>query len=200
MIGHRGRTAALLTLVLAACVGSTGGSAQPVALESDEGTIVAPSDSAKPKPTPEPTPPKPKGVTFEYHNEELDGGAPGGDTGAIGDYILTVTWERPRTKGTHVRVYGVTTCFEPEASGVDDYCLRKGTPLPSRHRVLVAKVPASKGTVTFRLPFGGHGSWAKDGRNIYSLVIAAYNESGHSIFEIVDPGSYCASVGDCDTY
>ncbi len=218
MIGHRGVIAALLTLVVAACDGTASASVQPVALESDADATVAvtvtatataspaQTDSATPRPTPEPTPeptppppPKPKGVTFEWHNEVIEG-APG-DTDGIGDYILTVTWERPRTKGTHIRVYGVTKCFEPGASGVDDdSCLRKGTPLPSRLRVLVAKEPASMGTVTFRLPLGDQGGWAKDGRDIHSFVIAAYNDSGHSIFEIVDPGSYCASVRNCDTY
>ena len=60
---------------------------------------------------------------------------------------------------------------------------------------------AAVGTVTFRLPMGSYGEWSKDGRRIYAFVIAAYNESGHSIFEIVEPGSACASgVRQCDTY
>lgn len=199
-------TAALL-VTFAACDATGGGSSRPEALESDEQAVVlfespTPTDAATPRPTPQPTatpapvPPKPTGVTFEWYNES-DGPVPAeGDTAAIGDFILTVTWKEPRSKGTQVRIFGVTECFEMAG---DDYCLRKRTPLPADTRVLVAKAPASEGTVTFRLPLGGYGWESKNGRPIYSFVIAAYNESGHSIFEIVEPGTAC-SVRQCDTY
>ena len=213
MVRHPRVIAASLMIILAACDGTAGGSADPGALESGEAIVAAtaspaPTDSATAQPTSEPAlpaPPKPTGVAFDVHNEAIEG-APS-DLDGIGDFILTVTWERPRTKDTVIRVYGVTKCFEPPADAIDTSCLRKHTPLPSRVRVLVAKASAPKGTVTFRLPLGGDGGYASiDGRPIYSLVIRAYNESGHSIFEIVDPGIACGRVAaaesraSCDMY
>jgi hypothetical protein len=199
---------AVLAAVLAACDAAVVGTVQPTALEADPEAAVgvtaspSPATSARRAPAPEPTatpppePPKPSGVTFDWYNEVIEG-APG-DMAGVGDFILTVRWKKPRRKGAEIRVYGVTKCFE---KGTDDSCLRKRTPLPADIRVLVARAPASKGSVTFRLPLGDHGEWSKDGRQIYSFVIAAYNESGHSIFEIVEPGSACGSrVRQCDTY
>jgi len=201
----------MLALALAGCDGTAVSSAQPNVLESDAEANVGvtasptptghpkPQATAEPTPTPPPVPRKPTGVTFRFHNEVLQGGP--GDTDGIGDYILKVTWERPRRKGTEIRVYGVTKCFDLGAGSADDSCLRKQTPLPAELRVLVARASASKGKVTFRLPLGGDGGFAdEDGRPIYSFVIAAYNESGHSIFEIVDPGTYCGRIRECDTY
>ena len=134
-------------------------------------------------------PPKPTGVSFDWHNEAME--AQGQDMAGIGDFILTVAWKRPQARGAQIRVYGITECFKKAGDGD---CLRERTPLPADVRVLVAKAPASKGTVTFGLPLGSYGEWSKNGRQIHSFVIAAYNESGHSILEIVDPGSACGSA------
>src|SRR5215218_546950 len=121
VIGRRGVIVAMLALALAGCDGTAVSSAQPNVLESDAEANVGitasptptghpkPQATAEPTPTPPPVPRKPTGVTFRFHNEVLQGGP--GDTDGIGDYILKVTWGRPRRKGTEIRVYGVTKCF-----------------------------------------------------------------------------------------
>jgi hypothetical protein len=93
-----------------------------------------------------------------------------------------------------IRAYGVTTCFRTEAT--EGKCLRRGTRLPDDTRMLLAKGPAAKGRLM--LPLVGYGGtdqldgwcaaahWAEDdGPPIYSIVIAAYDQNGHSAFAIV---------------
>jgi hypothetical protein len=111
---------------------------------------------------------------------------------AVGDTIFKASWESPRTKGVEIRVYGVTTCFGEDSNGakIDGNCLREHIALPSSIRVLLAKVPASKGKVTWRMYPGGRGlAETRDRVGVYSIVLAAYNrEGGHSIFVIADAG------------
>jgi hypothetical protein len=103
-----------------------------------------------------------------------------------------------------IRVYGVTTCFRIDAR--EGKCLRRGTRLPDDTRVLLAKGPAAKGRLW--LPLIGYGgtdqldgwcaaaNWAaEDGPALYSIVMAAYDQNGHSTFAIMSPGWY--AKGDC---
>lgn len=161
-----------------------------------------PKPTPKPKATPKPVPPKPTGIGWETPSCGLDCGPD--DNGGY-----RVTWKAPRTKGVEIRAYGVTTCFRTKAT--EGKCLRRSTRLPDDTRMLLAKGPASKGSLA--LPLVGHGGmnslgdWCAavhrvtdDGEPIYSIVIAAYDENGHSNFAIVVPGIY--NDGECavDTY
>src|SRR5829696_212570 len=115
MVGRSRAMLAMLAAVLAACDPTGVGTLQPGALESDADAVVTvpasplPTTSARTEPTPQPTatprpePSKPSGVTFDWYNEAIPG--PPADTAGIGDFIVTVTWRRPRTKGTEMRVY-----------------------------------------------------------------------------------------------
>ena len=160
-------------------------------------TLPTPTKTPRPKPTPLPVPSKPTGVRSDYEDEAIcDDRAPE-DTCAIGDTIFTVTWKAPRTNGLVIRVYGVTTCFGTDSTQtvIDGACLREHTPLPSSVRVLVAKVPASKGKVTWRMDPGEGLAATRHGVTIHSIVLAAYNADGaHSTFAIADPGDYCQST------
>lgn len=146
-----------------------------------------------PKPTPVPVPPKPTGVKSHYESEAICGSDPR-DMCAVGDTIFKVSWEAPRTKGVEIRVYGVTTCFGKDSGGakIDGNCLREHMALPSSLRVLLAKVPASKGRVTWRMDPGESGlAQTRDGVPVYSIVLAAYDANGgHSIFAIADAGDW----------
>jgi len=135
-------------------------------------------------------------VKLEYESEAVCGEDPQ-DTCAIGDTITTLSWNAPRTKGVEIRVYGVTTCFGEDASGrpIDGHCLRAHTALPGSVRVLLAKEPASKGKVTWRMAPGASLGEVGDGVPIHSIVLAAYNSAGeHSIYAIADAGDYCDST------
>jgi hypothetical protein len=145
-------------------------------------------------------PPKPSGVKLHEVTEGICSDDPGELCG-IGDSTYTVTWKAPRTKGIEMRVYGATTCFGADSSGtmIDGYCLREHTALPASVRVLLAKAPASKGKVTWRMGAAQSLGATRDGVPVYSFVLAAYNaEGGHSIFAIADAGDYCTSADvDC---
>ena len=174
-----------------------GVSPTPVTLVTTPTPAVTPSATLKttprPSPTPVPVPPKPTGLEF--------------DTGCMLDCPEdgpgpNVTWTKPRTKGVEVRVYGVTSCFRTDAP--DGRCLRKHIALPDDIRVLLAKGPASKGVLYWNL--GTQDGIETDegctsyyetasGTRYYSVVVAAYNDSGHSIFGIAYAGDYTA--GEC---
>ena len=145
-------------------------------------------------------PPKPTGVKLDYEIEAICGDNPE-DTCAVGDFIFTLSWKAPRTKGVEMRVYGVTTCFGQDGNRavIDGHCLREHTALPSSVRVLLAKVPTSKGKVTWRMDPGQGLAATRDGVPVHSVVLAAYNATGeHSIFAIADAGDYCqSSEGAC---
>lgn len=146
-----------------------------------------------PSATPVPVPPKPTALEF--------------DTGCMLDCPedvpgASVTWTKPLTKGVEVRVYGVTSCFRTDAP--EGGCLRQHIALPDDIRVLLARGPASKGVLYWNLGTQdgietdeGCTSYCRttSGTRYYSVVVAAYNDSGHSIFAIAYAGDYTA--GEC---
>ena len=202
--------AATLAGVIAAC-GATGAPSAPVdgtPIQAAGATNVRPTTtpvtspgaqrSLSPSttqqaatPTPLDVPPKPAGVKFDTQAIERD------ESGQYADVTQTVTWRTPRSDGVEIRVYGVTRCIAeprdpaPDTSGP---CLVTGTPLPESVRTLLGTAPASKGAVSW--------SWTEEtgcdiglpndpeGPQYHSVVLAAYNASGHSIFAIAEPGTW----------
>lgn len=115
----------------------------------------------------------------------------GGSTGGAASITTTVTWKEAVTKGTEIRVYGVTACFAPPTGGP---CLVEQTPLPSSVRNLIARAPAAQGKVSWTWPEWGDvgGAVMAHGSTDYeSIVVAAYNAAGHSKFIIVATGELC---------
>lgn len=156
----------------------------------------------RPAPTPLPVPPKPSGVKFSMEDEAICGDPR--STCGIGDRIVTVSWKAPRTKGVEVRVYGITKCLGTDSDGVmiDGRCLREHTDLPSSAMTLLARVPASKGTVTLPMsPSGGGLADTARGKEVYSFVLAAYNSAAeHSVFAIAATQGYCqVTETPCDS-
>lgn len=122
---------------------------------------------------------------------------------------MTITWKKGMTKGTEIRVYGVTGCLSMTDRVGSGSCLVLHTALPPSTRKLIARVPASKGTVSWTRPAwqdviqsdtGGpmYRAFGVDrhGDDIYfAIVVAAYNEVGHSKFIIADAGTWCNETG-----
>jgi hypothetical protein len=111
---------------------------------------------------------------------------------------MTVTWAGPRAKGVEIRVYGVMRCISIPSStpeGSEGPCLVEHTPLPPSVRKLIGKAPASTGKLSWTWPnwenIGADVVVSPDGTSFASIVIAAYNDAGHSKFIIVAPGSWC---------
>ena len=103
----------------------------------------------------------------------------------------TIRWKSPLTKGTEVRVFGVTACFAPPMGGP---CLVEHTPLPPSVRDFIAKAPASKREISWTWPNWENIGWSvmAHGETTYeSVVVAAYNDAGHSKFIIVETGEMC---------
>jgi hypothetical protein len=122
---------------------------------------------------------------------------------------VTVTWKKVATKGTEIRVYGVTGCLSMTDEGLDGSCLVLHTPLPPSIRKLIARAPASKGAISWTRPAwqdvivadtGGPALWQfgvdRRGDDIFfAIVVAAYNDVGHSKFIIADAGTWCYDTG-----
>jgi hypothetical protein len=197
--------AAWLAILVVGCAGPPSPSSQPnpsgpaaaaaMAASPSQAPTAKPTPKPTPTPTPRPThspvPPKPSGVAFHQRGRE-------DDDGHFAYISQRVTWKEPRTKGVEIRVYGVTECLaEPkplptEPSGGP--CLVKGTKLPASVRTLLATAPASDGVARWRWreESGCNPGLEYDnaGPAIYSIVLAAYNEAGHSIFAIAEPGGW----------
>ena len=128
-----------------------------------------------------------------------------------GKCTTTITWKKAATKGTEIRVYGVTGCLSLTERQGDGSCLVKHTLVPASARKLIAKAPASKGKIVWTGPSwrdlvqGDTGGTAytaygvdRHGDDIYfAIVLAAYNAAGHSKFVIADAGQWCYDTG-CD--
>ena len=82
-----------------------------------ESPTTQPVATPKRTPTPVPVPPEPTGVQLQLEEVESECDSNPADTCAIGDYVYTLSWKAPRTKGVEIRVYGVTTCFGEDSSG-----------------------------------------------------------------------------------
>jgi hypothetical protein len=200
-----------LGLAIAGC--GSGGSAPTTrsSAPSPAATLVAVDSSPSAEPTfettPEPTsestaeptpvaaiPPKPTGVTFEAVPD-------GTEWTEDSKTTMTVTWEGPRTEGVEIRVYGITECLSGKtASGdlKDGPCLVEHTALPASSMRLIAKAPSSDGTVSWTWHswenIGGSLMYGPDETYYESVVLAAYNEAGHSIFAIAATSEFCS---DC---
>ena len=154
-----------------------------------------PSPSAQKTPRPTPTldapPRKPTGVSFHERKRVAE-------EASSTRISQTVRWLAPRQKGTEIRVFGVTECLarpanpSPSTSGP---CLVEHTRVPASVRTLLARAPAADGVVTWRwtgeVECGvGVPAYDPDGPAYYSIVLAAYDASGHSTFAIAEPGSW----------
>lgn len=203
MSGRRAALVAGMCAMLAACAGAGPTPSDPVGVASPHATpslasvtppptTVAATPTPEPTPTPKPVPAKPTGVKLDYESESMCDPSPEGLCEVSG-FKYTVSWKTPRAKGVEIRVYGVTKCFGWHSDGtiIDGWCLREHTALPKSELALLAKAPASKGTVTWRMNEPGYldGTMKGDayylGDPFYSVVLAAYDADGdHSIFAI----------------
>jgi hypothetical protein len=191
--------------------GST--TAQPIAPSTPPPASASPTSAARasatPVPTPRPTlaaPPPPTAVRIKR-----EGCYTGPDPGGVlpGTCTTTITWMKITTTGTEIRVYGVTECLSTTELAGDGSCLVLNTAVPASVRKLIARAPASKGTVSWTGPAwldnvdadtGGPAYRAfgvdRHGDDLYfAIVVAAYNEVGHSKFIIADAGTWCYDTG-----
>jgi hypothetical protein len=178
---------------------SSSDAAAPRDTAPPSGAAEAPLASASPVETPPSTPAaqvpaKPTGVTFTTDSVELP--EPTG-TGEVAYQVThTVRWEAPRTEGVEIRVYGVTQCLSAPsdpAPGTSGPCLVEHTLLPPSVMVLAATVSAGAGEFSWIAPFYYDCAGppvGPDGLDYSATVIAAYNDAGHSIFAIADPGEW----------
>jgi hypothetical protein len=159
----------------------------------------SPHASASRVPTPPSTPAaqvpaKPTGVTFTTDSVELP--KPTGTAEVTYQVTHTVRWEAPRTDGVEIRVYGVTECLSAPSDpppGTAGPCLVEHTLLPSSVMKLAAKVQAGAGEFSWIAPFYHDCAGppvGPDGLDYAATVIAAYNDAGHSVFAIADPGQW----------
>ena len=139
-------------------------------------------------------PAKPTGVTFTTDVEELRG-PPGTDELSY-RATHTVKWKAPRADGIEIRVYGVTECLSESrdpAPGTSGPCLIEHMRLPASVMVLAAKAPAAAGRISWVAPTFYECAGppvGPDGQDYESVVLAAYNAAGHSIFAIAEPGNW----------
>jgi hypothetical protein len=192
---------------------SSSTTAPPTATSTASSTSASPTSAAratatpllKPRPTPA-APPPPAAVRIKR-----EGCYTGPDPGGVlpGTCTTTITWKKVATKGTEIRIYGVTECLSMTERAASGSCLVLHTALPASTRKLIARVPASKGTVSWTGPAwldnveadtGGPAYRAfgvdRHGDDLYfAIVAAAYNEVGHSKFVIADAGTWCYDTG-----
>ena len=206
-----GCDAAATPSVLISASAST--TAQPIAPSTAPPASASPTSAARatatPVPKPRPTPAAPPPPTAVRITRE--GCYTGPDPGGVlpGTCTTTVTWKKVATKGTEIRVYGVTGCLSLKERAGDGSCLLLHTAVPPSVRQLIARAPASKGTVSWTGPAwldnvqvdtGGppYRAFGVDRRGddlYFAIVVAAYNEVGHSKFIIADAGTWCYDTG-----
>ena len=103
-----------------------------------------------PAPTPAGPPSPPTSVAMTRHGcytGPMPDGIPSG-----GECITTITWKEAATSGTEIWVYGVTVCLSATPDAGSGTCLVVDTSVPADVRKLIAKVPASDGTVSWTGP------------------------------------------------
>ena len=160
-----------------------------------------------PAPTPAGPPSPPTSVAMTRHGcytGPMPDGIPSG-----GECITTITWKEAATSGTEIWVYGVTVCLSATPDAGSGTCLVVDTSVPADVRKLIAKVPASDGTVSWTGPpwqdviesntgsaaFTAIGVDHHDDDTYFAIVVAAYNDAGHSKFIIADAGTWCYDTG-----
>lgn len=180
---------ALVQTPTATTVRSTVPSASSEATNSPT-SVIPSTPGSRPNATPLGEPQKPSGVSFDEARE-------GEDHPQLTVISQTVRWAAPANEGVEIKVYGVTECIArppdppPDSSG---HCLVRHTPLPPSVRTLLASAAASDGvaswtwTGTFDCEIGL--AYDPDGPPYHAVVLAAYSESGQSIFAIAEPGSW----------
>jgi len=162
-----------------------------VATDSSLSPSAAPTNRPSPQPTPVALPPKPTGVSFAEQRRL-------GNDASSTEITQTVRWRTPKSRGVEVRVYGVTECIakpatpSPETRGP---CLVEHTPLRASVLTLLATAPASDGVASWSwtgtFDCGEpHPAYDPDGPAYYAVVLAAYSQSGHSIFAIAEAGGW----------
>ena len=211
---------AVLAAVLAGCEATPTPSVASLVASSPPAialTTATPTDTPSPtprptprptaKPTPLATPPAPVAVKIKRQGCFT---GPSPDGVLTGQCVTTVKWNAPLTKGTEIRVYGITECLP---AGMDDGTLVAGSCL-IRHQALwpqilklIAKAPASNGRVSWTGPawqdnvqtnepqFRAYGVDRHDDDIYFAIVLAAYNAAGHSKFIIADAGTWCYKAG-----
>ena len=133
-------------------------------------------------------------MTFKSTVEQLP--APTGPYQSPYRTTHTVSWSSPRSADIEVRVYGVTTCLGEPADpppGSHGPCLVEGTALPRSVMALARTASAAAGEISWVAPFAYECAGppvGPDALDYDSIVIAAYNAAGHSIFAIAYPGEW----------
>jgi len=158
-----------------------------------------------PTPVGPPSPPTSVAVTRRgCYTGPMPDGIPSGE-----ECITTITWKEAVTSGTEIRVYGVTVCLSATPDPGSGSCLVADTSVPADVRKLIAKVPASDGTVSWTGPawqdvidsdtggaaFTAIGVDHRDDDIYFAIVVAAYNNAGTSKFVIADAGTWCYDTG-----
>jgi hypothetical protein len=166
----------------------------------------APSHST-PTPIPAGPPSPPTSVAVTRHGcytGPTPDGIPSG-----GECITKITWKEAATSGTEIWVYGVTVCLSATPEAGNGSCLVADTSVPADVRKLIAKVPASDGTISWTGPpwqdvidtntggpaFTAIGVNHLDHDTYFAIVVAAYNDAGHSKFIVADAGTWCYDTG-----
>lgn len=118
----------------------------------------------------------------------------------------TVIWKEAAPEGTEIRVYGITRCLLAREHAGSGSCVGRHTPVPGSVRKLIARAPASEGSVSWTRPAwldnvrstGGQTTYGvdRDGDAVYyAIEVAAYNAAGHSALALVDAGTWCSATG-----
>src|SRR6476646_7306865 len=101
-------------------------------------------------PTPVGPPSPPTSIAVARHGC-YTGPMPDGIPSGV-ECTTTITWKEVATSGTEIRLYGVTTCLSATQDAGSGSCLVADTSVPVDVRKLIAKVPASDGTVSWTGP------------------------------------------------
>jgi hypothetical protein len=150
----------------------------PPATATPEPPTAAPATSP-----PELPPAAPTGIT--YHAQHTPG------SGSPGTTTYTVSWSEAPTNGVEIRVSGLTKCL---STVMDEPCIQRHMTLPKGTLELIARAPASKGSVSWAWPtpevLGG--GLASDGTNdYYAFLVGAYSAAGQSRLVIVKSATAC---------
>jgi hypothetical protein len=134
-------------------------------------------------PTPLLPPLSPMDVT--YHEQHTRG------SGFPGTTTYTITWRESETSGVEIRVSGLTKCL---SNVMDEPCIQRHMTLPIGTLKLIARAPASNGSISWTWPtpevLGG--ALASDGTtDYYAFLVGAYSIGGQSRLVIVKSATAC---------